>query len=133
MTAEATGVAGSGNTYVAGEAIGRQAFLLGEVLRHAEDGRVLRPPLEWHDRPEAATPQTSHEGFALWEFDDNKPMAEHGCRSEELDTQIEQGHFMAMNGAGVVDLESGPVASEEALEALVVDEMYRQYIDDGLC
>ncbi|EKM83516.1 hypothetical protein AGABI1DRAFT_123842 [Agaricus bisporus var. burnettii JB137-S8] len=59
---EATGVAGSDDTQVVGKAIGRQAFLLGEVLRHAEDGRVLRQPLDSHDRQ---TPRTSCDELML--------------------------------------------------------------------
>jgi hypothetical protein len=138
LTAEAAGVAGSEDTHVVGEAIGRQAFLLGEVLRHAEDGRVLRQPLECLDRREAATPQTSHEGFAFWELDDNEPLAEHSCGSADVKSQKKWTPLRHVNGedgvgARSMDWGNWPVVGQEVLETLVADEMYRQYIDEGQC
>lgn len=147
LMAEATGVTGNDHAQVVdSEAIGRQAFLLDELLRHVEDGRILRLPLEYNDRQEDTT-LCSREGDALWKFIDSQPMSQHGWRLDREPEDLEEYQKMWMlqrlvnwlSAAGEVGMERIDATSRglsltvEQLSETLIDEMYHKYIDEEQC
>lgn len=121
--------------------IGRQAFLLDEVLQHAEDGRIVRLPLQ-HSYSYDGKPSYRGEP-ALWELLDNEPMSRFGWRidPEPEDLQEYQKHLLAQRMATNVERGYMGVSIVNAalqnepehggfLSRRLAEEMYHMYIKE---
>ncbi|KAJ3574079.1 hypothetical protein NP233_g2010 [Leucocoprinus birnbaumii] len=152
---EDKGVAGNEYAHVVdSELIGRQAFLLDEPLRHALDGKLLRPPL---DETEYHRSAQSRGESTLSGFPDDEPLPKLDWRiASNLENLERWSRLPAAKGMvlwlpltpelelmevenvraavlPMVALQEQPHVGEPRSEALMVEEMYSRYIDEAHC